>query len=50
MLTRKDYVNHILKMKKYDEEYARWALEQYHAAMPEMDLMAGVRDALKAAK
>ncbi len=37
-------------MKMSDDDYARWALVQYDNALPWLDLMAGVRDALKAAK
>ncbi len=37
-------------MKTLEPDYARWALVQYHNALPWLELMAGVRDALKAAK
>ena len=39
-------INHILTMKQLDQDYARYALMEYHKALPELDLVAGVRDAL----
>lgn len=45
-LTRDDYIAHILHMKNLDEDYAREALKSYDKAMPWLDLMAGVRQAL----
>lgn len=48
MLTHEQIIDWILTMRKTDEDYARYALQQYHAAMPWMDLMAGIRDAMKA--
>ena len=47
-MTRQDYITHILTMKTHDPEYARWALKNYNAILPDMQLSAGVRDALKA--
>ena len=47
MLTRSDYIAHILMMRKYDPDYAREALRRYHAAMPWLELLNGVRDALR---
>ena len=47
-MNRDDLINHILILMKLDIDYARYALRQYHAMMPWMDLMAGVRDAMKA--
>lgn len=47
---RKTLIAHILMMKTLDPDYARWALVQYANALPWLDLMSGVRDALKAAK
>ena len=44
---RGDYVKHILMMKTYDQDYARDALKQYDKLLPELELMAGVREALK---
>lgn len=45
---RKRLITHILHMKKIDENYARYALKHYHEALPWLDLIAGVREALKA--
>ena len=44
---RKKLIEHILMMKQYDPDYAREALRRYHAAMPWLDLLNGVRDALR---
>lgn len=46
-LTRDDYIAHILHMKTLDEDYAREALKSYDKAMPWLDLMQGVRQALE---
>ena len=46
-LNRDDYVKHILDMKKQDQDYARYALKQYDTQLPDLELMTGVRDALK---
>lgn len=46
-LTREDFIAHILHMKNLDEDYAREALINYHAELPWLDLMAGVRQALE---
>lgn len=46
-LSQSDYVKHILKMKNTDPDYARYALKQYASLLPELDLMQGVREALK---
>jgi len=40
-------IQHILYMKTLDADYARWALKSYHEQMPHLDLMNGVREALK---
>ena len=50
MLTRDQLITHVLQMKQKDETYARWALANYVALLPWLDLNAGVRDALKGAK
>lgn len=47
---REQLITHILKMKQLDETYARWALKQYNALLPDMKLNDGVRDALKGVK
>jgi len=44
---RSDYVKHILMMKRWDADYAREALKNYDAQLPELELMQGVRQALK---
>jgi hypothetical protein len=40
-------INHILTLMQLDIDYARYALRQYHAMLPWMDLMSGVREAMK---
>jgi len=50
MITRETIINHILKMMKQDIDYARYALQQYHAELPWMELNKGVREALAAIK
>lgn len=47
MIFRDELINHILAMKLKDEAYARAALRYYSDLLPHLDLMAGVRDALK---
>jgi hypothetical protein len=49
-VTRQDYITHILTMMNLDIEYARWALKNYNTMLPDMQLSAGVRDALKDGK
>ena len=39
-------IQHIIQMKKHDQDYARYALMEYNKALPELDLVAGVRAAL----
>lgn len=39
---------HILEMKNQDEDYARQSLKDYDKLMPWLDLIGGVRDALRA--
>ena len=46
MLTRQDYICHILSMKTLDADYARQALIWYDQQLPDMRLMDGVREAL----
>lgn len=46
-MDRQTLIDHILKMKQLDPDYAREALRHYNALLPWFDLMAGVRDALK---
>ena len=46
-LERDDYICHVLQMKKWDADYARSALIWYDKALPWLELMEGVRDALK---
>ena len=45
---RTQLITHILTMMKLDIDYARWALKNYNAMLPDLNLSAGVRDALKA--
>jgi len=49
-VTRDDLITHILTIMQFDKEYARWALRKYHEMMLWVNLMDGVRDALKAKK
>jgi len=49
-VTRDDLINHIMHMKTLDPDYARYALRQYNDMLPEMDLMAGVREAIEKQK
>lgn len=46
MTTRADYITHIMHLRTLDEDYARWALAQYNAAMPWLELNAGIRAAM----
>ena len=39
-------INHVIFMKKHDQDYARYALMEYHKELPDYDLVAGVRAAL----
>ena len=48
MLTRQDYICHILSMKTLDADYARAALKWYDKTLPHMELMEGIRAALRA--
>lgn len=48
MIERKTIIAHILRMKTQDETYARAALRHYADLLPWMDLLSGVRDAMKA--
>lgn len=47
MIDRNDLINHILMMMKFDIEYARYALRQFNQWLPGIDLINGVRTALK---
>ena len=40
-------IHHILFMKNLDPDYAREALKHYDTQLPDLELMQGVRDALK---
>ena len=40
-------IHHILFMKNLDPDYAREALKSYDTQLPGLELMQGVRDALK---
>ena len=41
-------IAHILKIMQQDKDYARDSLKRFDALLPELELMAGVRVALKA--
>lgn len=43
---RNRLIDHILNLKKIDEDYARWALKNYEAMFPELELIKGVREKL----
>ena len=47
-MTRQQLITHILTMMQLDIAYARWALKNYNALLPDLNLSAGIRDALKA--
>jgi len=47
MRIRKKMITDILAIRQIDADYARDALRKHHANMPWMDLMNGVRAALK---
>lgn len=47
MQIRKKMIDDILSIRQIDSDYARDALRKHHATMPWMQLMDGVRDALK---
>lgn len=40
-------IAHILRMMRLDIDYARHALRWYHQILPDLDLLEGVRQALK---
>jgi hypothetical protein len=41
---RNRLIDHILSLKKIDEDYARWALKNYETMFPEPELIKGVRE------
>ena len=43
---RNRLITHILWMKNIDEDYARWALKNYEATVPELELIKGVKERL----
>lgn len=45
-MSRDELIDHILRMKQLDTDYARWALAQYSQQLPWMDLNQGVKQAL----
>lgn len=47
MLTRETLVAHILMMRAFEPDYAREAMLRYHAMMPWLELLDGVREKLK---
>jgi hypothetical protein len=47
MLDRQTLIDHIIFMKKLDPDYARSRMLQLHADWPELDLMAGIKQALE---
>ena len=49
-MTRDQLITHLIMMYQKDKTYAKYALAQYVEWNPHMDLDAGVRDAMRAAK
>ena len=47
-MTRELLIQHIMYLKTIDPDYARYALKQYSAMFPDLDLNDGVRDAMRA--
>lgn len=45
-MSRNDLIEHILRMKQHDTDYARWALAQYSQQLPWLNLNQGVKQAL----
>jgi hypothetical protein len=45
---RSRLIDHILNLKKIDEDYARWALKNYETIFPELELIKGVKERLNA--
>lgn len=48
MITVETIVTHILHMRTFDEDYARYALRAYNDLLPHLDLNAAIRAAMKA--
>ena len=46
-LDRQTLIDHILMMKKTQPDYARSRMLQLHADWPELDLLAGIKQALE---
>jgi hypothetical protein len=46
MNLRKRLIDHILTLKELDEEYARWALQNYLEMLPWLELIKGVKERL----
>jgi hypothetical protein len=44
---RTKLINHIMHIKQFDPDYARWRLMEWHREMPWLDLVEGVREAMK---
>ena len=47
MITREQIIRHIMAMKKIDPECARAALRHYHEKMPWMNLIEGIKQAMR---
>lgn len=45
-MSRAELIDHILRMKQLDTDYARWALVQYGQQLPWLELNQGVKQAL----
>ncbi len=50
MLDRQTLIAHILHMKTLDADYARFALKQYHAQLPWLELIEEIRKELNKCK
>jgi len=48
LAARDSYVRHIMRLRTVDADLARAALVRYHNALPWLEIMAGVREAVEA--
>ena len=46
MKTADDFLDHILRLKSADPDYARYALRQYDELLPWLELKKGIRERL----
>jgi hypothetical protein len=50
MLTREEYINHILMMRSKDETYARYSARYFNEQLPWLEINQGLKEAIEAAK